>query len=728
MAESEDSEILNRATKRLSLCIEADGDNRDAYLDDIKFVAGDQWPAGIKSERERERRPCLTVNRMPQFLRQITNEQRQNTPSIKVHPVDSGADPDTAEILAGLIRHIEYDSNADTAYQTAGYCAAAGGVGYFRILTEYADAETFDQDIKISAVRNPLSVYMDPMAVEPDGSDAGFCFITETMTRKEFESQYPDATPVDFRTIPQGDERLLWFGEDMVTVAEYFEVVTERVSLKKGDRERIAERKKIAWYKLNGQEILERSIWPSRRYHKIPVIKVSGEIIDINGKEVRVSAIRHAKDPQRMLNYWRSASTELVALTPKAPFIGASGQFEGHEKEWKQANTANLPYLEYEPTSVNGQLVPPPQRQQLSGIPAGHINEAASAAEDMKACTGIYDASLGARGNETSGKAILARQREGDVGTFHFTDNLVKSIRHAARILVDIIPAVFDTPRMVRVLGEDSAPKLVEVNNGLRDLGAGKYDVVVVPGPSFTTKRIESAQSMMDFLQYVPDSAPIIADLIAKNMDWPGSEAIAKRLKAMLPPQLQGIEDSDENGGIAAALSAQKAALEQQFAAQIEQVQAEFAKKEQELAGMEQGVQAGMQKLAEQKRDLEVRALKQAYEEDVLKLQEKFAAHMSSMQAEKEASMQESGEMLQIIPAIAQMMQQMGQMVGQMQQTMENMTMCMGALAQKSSAPRQIMVKRDGAGNIVGAAADYGDETRDFSVMRDASGGVMGMA
>lgn len=570
-------DIHERALKLYDLSIEANADNVENWLDDMRFARmGQQWPENVKRQRELEGRPCLTLNKLPAFIRQVTNDARQNSPSIKFHPVGDGADKEVAEILDGLTRNIEYTSNADIAYDTALDHSVTGGFGYFRIVTDYASDDAFDQDLRIERIENPCSVVPDAFDFGADSANWNYCFITDLYREADFKKKWPKAEVVQFEA-DTTDKLPSWFEDEMVRVAEYWvrdEVPATLFKLSTGEvmfeeqynaikdildvqgvsivDQRQTRTHKVTQYIMNGVEILETNPWKGKY---IPIVPVYGDEIILEGKRHFNSLIRFAKDPQRMFNYWRTAATELVALAPKAPFIGAKGQFNTDAAKWASANTQTHSYIEYDP--VNGAM--PPQRQPFAGVPAGALQEAANSSDDMKSIMGIYDASLGARSNETSGRAILARQREGDISTFNYIDNLSRAIRHAGRILCDLIPKVYDTPRIIRVLHENGTNKNVKINQEhmpepdenemqemmqtipkLYDLTAGKYDVTCEAGPSFTTKREEAASQMLSFIQSFPQAATLIGDKLARNLDWPEADDIADRLKAMLPPQLQG--------------------------------------------------------------------------------------------------------------------------------------------------------------------------------------------
>lgn len=575
---SKDEEIVKECKAAYKEADEASADSREQWLSDVKFARlGEQWDKADRDRRKAEGRPCLTINRFPAFIRQVTNDARQNKPSIKCHPLGDGANEDTAEILDGLIRGIEYNSNADVAYDTGLDHAVTGGFGYWRVATDYASDDTFDQDIVIERIVNPLNVLGDPASTSADGSDWNVAFISEMISEDEFEERYPNA---DKSTFDDKDSDELWFSDNKIRICEYWKrEKVEKMLLKLSDGTVICadvlptiqelldaqgitvdERRptigyKVTQYIMNGCEVLETNDWAGKY---IPIVPVYGDELNIEGKRHFISMIHGSIDSQRMFNYWRTASTEMVALAPKAPFLGKVGAFDTDSEKWATANTVSHPYIEYDGDT-------PPQRQGFTGPPAGAIQEALNAADDMKSIMGLHDASLGARSNETSGVAIRARQREGDVSTFNFVDNLSRAIRQTGKIIIDLIPSVYTVPRIVRIVHEDGSNENVPINQPVPakppqgpmpkpkeqqefeqgvvkvfDVTAGKYDITVSSGPSFTSKRDESAQQMMEFIRILPASAPLIGDMLAKNMDWPGADEIADRLKAMLPPQING--------------------------------------------------------------------------------------------------------------------------------------------------------------------------------------------
>jgi len=580
--------LLREARDRADAAWQHDRENREDAHKDLRFLAGDQWPQEIRRQRESDNRPVLTINRLPTFVNQVINEVRQNPPAIRTVPADGAATKELGDIFTGLIRQIEYRSGAQNVYATAAGHAVSCGIGHFRVTTDFIDDASFDQEILIKRIAKPLSVYWDPAAVMPDRSDAQWCIVTEMMPVDDFKAQYPDARRENFDVSQDAtaDSGLYWKSHDHVRIAEYWKKVPakrklalfqdgstldvtdltgeQKAFLPDPVRERMVDSHRVVHYLMTGDEILEGPNDWSGKF--IPIIPVLGAEVPLETKSVRYGLIRFARDPQQLYNYWRSAAAESIALAPKAPWLVTSDMIGKYKAQWDSHNTKNRPYLLYEPDdkAPGGR----PIREQPPQPPQALVQESAIASDDMKATTGIFDASLGASGNETSGRAILARQREGDVGTFHFQDNLNVSLRHLGHILVDLIPRIYDTERQIRIIRPDDSQEFVPINQQMmtdsgepilfNNLSQGRFDVRVRIGPSYTTQRIEAANQMLEFARAIPQSGPAIVDLIAKNLDWAGADEIAERLKRTVPLEVRGPDDEADEQQQAAAQQAQQ--------------------------------------------------------------------------------------------------------------------------------------------------------------------------
>jgi hypothetical protein len=557
---------IQDAQKFLRFSNDADSYNRQDALDDLKFSSGDQWPVEVQNSRNLEARPCLTINKLDGFIRQVCNQQRQARPRMKAHSMNSQANAKVADILTGIFKHIEVNSDADSAYDTAFEFAVRMGWGYWRVVTDYVREDSFDQEIFIKPIANPFTVYFDPNSQMPDGSDAESCLITEVMSKKDFKAQYPGADDGgNFTMRGTGDADADWIMKDDIRIAEWW--YTERKKTKllllsdgtqvyKEDApapeimeaagimvvaERDTMRKTIKWAKLTGMEVLEERDWVGKY---IPIVPVYGQQLVVDDKRKKYGLVRQAKDPQRMYNYWRTALTESVALAPKAKWLLAEGQDEGHENEWAQANVKATPVLRYKQKDIEGQPAPAPQRLQPEPPPAGIVEATSAINNDLQTVVGIFDPNQFMQGN-MSGKAIRGQQMQIDLSNFHYYDNLTRSLKQTGRIILDLIPKIYDKERVMRIIGYDNQPEMVTINQRvfdemgaekiLNDVTVGEYDVFMDTGPGYQSKRQEAVEAMVPLLQANPELFNAAGDLVFRNMDFPGADVIADRLAAMNP-------------------------------------------------------------------------------------------------------------------------------------------------------------------------------------------------
>ena len=693
-AEAEE-EFLALVRERYHRCIEAEQDNRDRAREALRFRDLEQWEEKQKNDRLNDpegARPCLVVDKLNQHVQQVVNDERQNRPQIKVRPVEGG-DIEVAKIYDGLLRHIQDRSHADIAFDTGFEAAVDGGFGYWRLLTEYADVRSFDQEILIKRIRNRFSTYLDPERQQPDGSDANFGFILYKVSQKEFKREFgTKGSEAIGGFAAEGREFVEWYGEDWVIYCEYFWKERKKESiclLSNGEtvlaseydeakmpgvtklKERETEVCTIRWRKLTATKILEEG---DIVFDAIPIVEVVGNELDIEGRVKRSGMIRGAMDAQRVDNYATSAFVEQVALAPRASYVAAVGQMEGNEELWRTANRRNISVLPYKPISVDGALVGAPRREQPPGISPGWLSVMEQSEHNIQASMGRYNATLGAPSNETSGRAITARNREGDMGSFHFSDNCARSLRHTGQMIVNAIPKVYDTRRIARIVGEDGTPSTVTIDPELADengqpipyaerqneqgaiekvynLGVGKYDVTVVTGPGYTTRRLESADAMMEISRGNPEFLNQFGDIIFKAQDWPGADMIAYRFKKMLPPQLQEEENQqNEKSKLARAQQQVQAAV-----AALGQREAELQAHEQalgeaaaELEQKEKAAQSGESKAkdalrAAQSKVDEINAAMAALkaEEELFAMRQKLAAKeteiaQTELQAERD--------------------------------------------------------------------------------------------
>ena len=564
--------LIQEAQDFLKLANEADTMNRQNALEDLKFGGGDQWPVELQNSRNLESRPVITVNKVDNYCRQVANQQRQQRPRIKVHATNTHDDMIDAQVIQGIIRHIEVNSNADHAYDNAFEYAVRMGWGYVRVRTDYVSEDSFDQEIYIDPVDNPFTVYYDPNSIAPDGSDADRCLITTMVSKQSFRKMYPEADDggTSFTQRGTGDSQSEWITKEDIRIAEYFYTVREKAKLyllSDGsatfaddkdffnrlaaygitvESERDSYKKTIKYAKMTAVEILEERDWAGKY---IPIVPVYGRHLVVGDKRHKFGMIRYAKDPQRMYNFWQTAITEGVALAPKAKWLIAEGQDEGHENDWAAANIKSFPLLRYKQTDIEGRPAPVPTRIQPEPPQTGVMAAAAGVNDDIKSIMGIFDPAQLGQGN-ISGKALNGQQQQVDLTNFDYYDNLTRTIAHIGKICLDLIPKIYDTERVMRIIGDDGKPELLTINQRdavgrvLNDVTVGQYDVVMETGPGYDSKRQESVASMMQIIGADPTLMKTAGDLMFRNMDFPGADVIADRLAAINP--LAQIEKNDD--------------------------------------------------------------------------------------------------------------------------------------------------------------------------------------
>lgn len=625
--------ILESSKKLFEHAYEAEQFQRAEMLDDLKFsYAIDQWEEKDKRDRERDGRPALTIDRIGDTVRKVLGSMRQNRPSIKVLPSEGG-DQETASIINDLVREIEYSSRARSIYQTAANHQVRAGYGVIGVKGVETSGDIWTQDLRLRRFPNPFAVYFDPEAVEQDKSDGDFVFISEWFSEHSFRKRWPKAKwPGGSQGGESGQRNELWYSDKKSRVIQcYRKMPTEKtvyllsdtrtvyeqdlsqddlLAMQVGDLEVVRERKvkshDVIRFLYSENEIIEGiDVWPGRF---LPVVPVYGEEVNIEGLTTYRGLTRTAKDPQRLYNYARTTNAELLMEQPRAPYLVGVSQLPPElRKIWDEANQGKKPYLPYS-DEVNPNL---PARQPPPTISTGYVQEAQVASDDLQRATGIFDPSLGARSNEVSGIAIAARQQGADTGTFIFPDNLGIAIEQVGRILVDLIPHFYDTQRVIRVRGEDDSEREVTINQvtvgeeGVptvkHDLGRGKYDVRVSTGPSYATQRLEARDSMIGFVQAIPQAAPMVADLIATNMDWPGAQEFAERLRKLLPPGT--IEEDDPE-----KMEAEQAALMRQQ--ELERMQLQMAQEKHQAEVVATAAKARRDKIEADALEVQVEAAK----------------------------------------------------------------------------------------------------------------------
>lgn len=667
-----EDEIIKEALTRFDEADSATSEWRVNATKDLRFCTGQQWDEQAQRDRENVGRPCFTSDHISPAIRQIVNENRQNRPAIEVDPKGDGAEVETAKVMAGLIRDIEYQSNADAAYDTASEYSVKTGMGYFRVVAEYDNPDTFDQVLRIKSIADPMSVYLDPSHLEADGSDIEWGFIVKEIEKESYKRQYGSTELAKIsswtgrRVVNNG-----WVTRDTVRVAEYFykdhteeiiyhiarflpnaagelqffkeDVVTEKPTDEEIEskatyiiNKRTVDRVTVKWLVLNGSEVISTTEWPGKF---IPIFPVKGEEVWVDGKRVIMGAVRRAQDMQRILNHMVSNQVEAIDLSNKVPYVGAVGQFDTFEEQWRTANQNNWSYLEYNPVDVDGRPAGAPQRQNVE-TPIGAISATrGQAIEDIKAIFGVYDRPEGAQGTESSGVAIMARREQTSNSSFAYYDNLVRAVKHLGRVLLECIPVYYDTQRTIRIVKPNGEQELVAINDMTKDkkvdFSMGLYDVVVKTGPTYATKRQRLVEQGTALVAQYPAAGPLIADLLVQSSDFEGADVIAARLRTQVPAEVLAAtgEDGDIKGdpkqaimGLQQQLQAAKKNLEalNQHAADTEtalkQAQEELqlekmrAKTDTDKAQMDYNIKAQQLALDESIAELDFLSKQQAFE------------------------------------------------------------------------------------------------------------------
>ncbi len=558
------------------LVMDAESGNRAQALEDLRFRFGDQWSVTMQNARKVDERPQFVINETDGYCRQVVNHLRQMRPRGRARPVGNGGDLEVAKVLTGIGRHIEVHSDADNAYDTAMEFAVTMGWGYWRVLTDYVADVSFDQDIRVAVLDNPFSVYFDPSSVLPDGSDAKRCLISTMIKKTDFKAQWPNAETSGFEQRGSGDTDPDWETQEDIRIAEYFWIESERQKLvllsdkstvwedalppeavlaKEGlaiISERESFRKTVKWAKCTNREVLEEKTLPGRF---IPVIPVYGVNVPLDGKRLRMGLVRMARDPQRLVNYWQTSVTETIALAPKAKWMMEEGQDEGHEREWQRANVSTSPVLHYKGVDDSGREMPPPQRIQPEPPPAGAVESAMMASQNLQRVLGMFDPVNLEHTGPKSGEAIHAETGQSEQSNYHYYDNETRSIRHTWRIFLDYAPVIYDTERTLDIMGEDDKPDQVTVNQMKTEDGiekmhnpitVGMYDVIMDVGPGYNTKRQEAVATLMNLMRTpLGEKIAQVADFaVVRQMDFSGASMIADLLEAA-NPLAKLDEDSD---------------------------------------------------------------------------------------------------------------------------------------------------------------------------------------
>lgn len=577
---TEDEKIVQEAKDRFKKVQDWESDFRRLYLADVKFANADsdngwQWPDDLRKDREDNKRPALTINKTAQYVALITNNARQNKPAVSIKPMGQEASYDAAQILEGLIRHIEYISSAQNIYDEATESQVEGGIGYWRIIQKYLDDDSFDQELLIAPVRDTLSVLLDCDIKQKDGSDSRYGFIFDDLPTSEFERQYPEVDLADVSEAGTGlNEADFWVRDGNIKIAEYYRILEKKDELihmedengtvaefkrssipakyrakfeEAGENIKTREitNKQLEWYKIAGSKIIDRRKLKGKY---IPIIRVIGKERVIEGKLERKGHVRALKDPQRMYNYNSSGQVEYGALQSKTPWVGPEDAFAGNDVAWNNANRSNAAYLTYKHRDEDGNEIPKPERPEPPGASPAFLEGMKIAAAEMEMASGQQAGQQQNPMIERTPKAIDARERHGETATYHFIDNLAIAIRHTGRVILDLIPHIYDTERTIQILGRDGTQTNVQVQpdakqayaeqkekddvtNVLFNPSVGKYEVESDVGPAYASQRQEAWNAFVQITTGAPELINEIGDLMFQSADFPLADKIAERLK-----------------------------------------------------------------------------------------------------------------------------------------------------------------------------------------------------
>ncbi len=663
-------QFLRRAKSRFKLCVDGEQLQRKRSLEEVDFNSGNHWDGELRKQREAADRVVLEVNRTPQFLNQVANEQRMTRPQIIVRPTGEGSDPDTADIKQGIIRATERRYQAEEIRDDAFYGVLEKGWAYYRVVEDYENEHSFRRIFKPVRINDDFSVYCDPNA--PNRIDAEFYFITDDMPVEEFRALHPESELAGLTEFtPLGDEEKYWIGDGTIRTCEYYYKVREPMLLynvgddrgkfkdemtdddwltvlrdEKGEPiYRQSSRERIFWAKISAKDVLDGndSKTAGRRIlgSHIPIIPVLGRKVRVEGRYVFCGMVRDAIQPCLASDYWLSAITEMVALGPKAPWIAAYKSIARYKEMWDTANIDNWSALYYDHVDESGNPLPAPSRQ-FGEVPIQGMTYILNYAdEDLKRVMGIFNASLGAPGPETSGVAIGRRQQESDVANYNYIDNLKRSIAYEARVYLSLMRDVLTAPQVMDMVRPDGSTEKVLINkefkdpatgeNKTYDMQAGDYDSEVEVGPSYNTRREEAAAGMTEYLKIDPQAAPLVGDLIVDNQDYPNKEQFKERLKIRASQLAPGIVQNDDTD---------QAKVPPKFMAQYQQQSQLLEKLQQQLDAVTKVV---TEKTMEFQHEKEMKAMELASQER----QTSLKVEGDMVKAEAAAKSQASLQMLQ---------------------------------------------------------------------------------
>ena len=625
------------------------GKFRDSAKDSLRYVEdnGAYMDQNYVNQRRSSGLPTLTTNRIKTFLNNLTSEARQNIPGIQVDPANDKTDPKFAEMVADLIRTIQQDSKAKMAYQNAAWYSIGVGLGYVRVKSEYEGSDSFEQRLCIENIADPASVFLDPNHKAVDGSDCRYAFIVADLSHDEYLAKYgkgkmatalEDAKIHGWNQVSRKKDNN-WLTKNTVRVAEYYvkesytqriyqvmdrrtgaiEVVTEMKDYHEKLNDRVVDKYIVKHYVINDKEILEESEWPG---DLIPIVAFKGLEFWNNGERKLSGVIQPMRDVQKKLDWYQNWQAEMVMLSTKAPFIGTPVMFENNQHEWANAHVTNPAYL----TFARDPLAPEDKPfMATANLPIQMVDTLVSQSiQDLQSIGGGIDPMArnpqGVQQAE-SGRALLVRNESARTQTFVFQDNIRESIAQVGRILIQAIPSYYlETGRnlaLQKITGENYHASFND--HPERMLEDAKFSIAIESGASYATKRQEAMDAQMQLIGVYPQAAPLIADIVVSNADWPGHTEVAARLRAAVPPQV---------------LEASQPMDPQQAETMVPQLKAQVSSLQQQMGKMQTEIQPDKNKI--QKLEMELAMEKNDNQLETVKVQHEYKIHQDKLQLEQE--------------------------------------------------------------------------------------------
>ncbi len=553
--------------KLLTEAQDADQDNREAALEAQWFIEKQDGQWEPEWWDANSGKPRYTFDMTSPIVDQIAGEIEQADFDIKVRPAGGDSSKETAQILDGLIRNIENISNASAIYSHAGRNMVATGIDGWRVVQEYCDGMSYDQDLMIKPIYNfSERVWFDVGSQTRDRSDSKYCFVLQAIPSDEYKERFPKGSG---QSVSSGRTKTGYYQKAATIVCGQIYYVkyekTEIAMLSDGKIIELTDDTKAVLDELADNGITVSQSRPRKKpvvysrlfdgsgwltdeqrtvFSYIPVIPTYGNFKVIEDKTVYRGVVQKLMDPQRVMNYSLSREIEEGALAPRAKYWMTPKQAAGHEEKLRTMNVNSDPVQFYnpDPTVAGGA---PPQQSGGAQINPGLRTVSESMRQIMGQTAGMFAANMGDNPGLQSGVAIKSLQQKGDNGTIKYFKAMEIAISQTARVMVDAMPRVYDTTQQKRILNADGSFEMQTLNQTvidgqtgkpvvINDLSKGKYDVTCSAGPSFQSRSQEAVQTILEMAAFDPSVIQSGADILFNNLDSPGMDLIAQRKRQQL--------------------------------------------------------------------------------------------------------------------------------------------------------------------------------------------------